>query len=97
MGVTKYYEIVKSNWALEKLAREERFYLESQLLPTWHSGKEAACQGRRCKRRGFEPWIRKIPLEEKMANHSGSLDCKNSMDREAWGLQSMGSQRVRHD
>ena len=25
------------------------------------SGKEAACQSERCKRLGFDPWVRKIP------------------------------------
>ena len=29
-------------------------------LPKWLSGKEAACQCRRCKRHGFDPWVRKI-------------------------------------
>ena len=27
----------------------------------WLSGKESACQCRRRKRRGFDPWVRKIP------------------------------------
>ena len=27
-------------------------------LPWWHNGKESACQ---CRRRGFNPWSRKIP------------------------------------
>ena len=30
-------------------------------LPRWHSGKESACQCRRFKRLGFDPWIEKIP------------------------------------
>ena len=30
-------------------------------LCRWHSGKESACQCRRCKRCGFEPRVRKIP------------------------------------
>ena len=30
------------------------------------SGKEPAFQCRRCKRRGFNPWVGKIPLEEGM-------------------------------
>ena len=30
-------------------------------LPRWHSGKEPTCQSRRHKRRGFDPWVRKIP------------------------------------
>ena len=30
-------------------------------LPTWLSGQESACQGRRCRRRGFNLWVGKIP------------------------------------
>ena len=29
-------------------------------LPQWLSAKESACQCRRCKRRGFDPWFGKI-------------------------------------
>ena len=36
-------------------------------------GKEPACQRRRHKRRGFDPWVRKIPTEEGMATHSSFL------------------------
>ena len=32
-------------------------------LPRWLSEKESVCQCRRCKRLGFDPWVRKIPLE----------------------------------
>ena len=31
------------------------------LLPCWLSGKESACQCRRHRRRGFNPWVGKIP------------------------------------
>ena len=31
----------------------------------WHSGKEFTCQCRRCKRRGFDPWVGKIPWRRK--------------------------------
>ena len=31
------------------------------MLPSGTSGKEPACQCRRHKRRGFDPWVRKIP------------------------------------
>ena len=34
-------------------------------LPRWRSGKESACQCRRCGRRRFDPWIRKIPWRRK--------------------------------
>ena len=36
------------------------------------------------------------PLENEMATHSCSC-LENSMDRGAWWVQSMGSQRVAHD
>ena len=37
------------------------------------------------------------PLEEEMATHSSILAWKIPWTEEAGGLQSMGSQRVRHD
>jgi len=30
-------------------------------LPWWLRGKDSTCQWRRHKRRGFDPWVRKIP------------------------------------
>ena len=36
-------------------------------------GKEAACQYRRPERCGFDPWVRKIPLEKEMATHPSIL------------------------
>ena len=42
-------------------------------FPGGASGKEPACQCRRHKRHGFDPWVRKIPLEEGMATHSSFL------------------------
>ena len=36
-------------------------------LPWWLSGKESTCQ---CRRRGFDPWVRKIPLKKEMETHS---------------------------
>ena len=37
------------------------------------------------------------PLESEMATHFQYSCLENSMDRGAWGLQSMGLQKVRHD
>ena len=34
-------------------------------LPRWFSGKESTCQCRRCRRRVFNPWVRKIPWRRK--------------------------------
>ena len=31
----------------------------------WYSSKESACRCRRCKRWGFDPWVRKIPWRRK--------------------------------
>ena len=34
-------------------------------FPRWCSGKESTCQCRRLKRRGFDPWVWKIPWTRK--------------------------------
>ena len=34
-------------------------------LPRWIGGKESTCKCRRCKRRRFDPWVRKIPWSKK--------------------------------
>jgi len=52
------------------------------------------------RRRGFNPWVRKIPLEEEMENPLQYSCPKNPMGRAAWQgteLQSKGSQRVRYN
>ena len=64
--------------------------LTSKLFtPIGTSGKESACQWRRHKRHGFNPWIRKIP---RIGN--GNLlqySClENPMDRGAWQVAAHG-------
>ena len=52
-------------------------------FPGVASGKESACQCRRCKRHVFDPWIRKIPW----GGHGNPLQysrLENPMDRRAW-------------
>ena len=48
-----------------------------------------------------ETWVqslgRKDPLEEGLATHSSILAWRTPWTEEPGGLQSMGSQRVRHD
>ena len=48
-----------------------------------------------------ETWTRslgqKVPLEKEVATHSSILAWRIPWTEEAVGLQSMGSQRVRHD
>ena len=56
-----------------------------QGLPCGSAGKESVCQCRKLKKQGFNPWVRKIPLEEEMATHSSILaTLENSMERGVW-------------
>ena len=48
-------------------------------------------------RHGFDPWVRKIPLEEGMTTHSSILAWRITRTEEPGWLQSMGSQRVEHN
>ena len=45
----------------------------------------------------FDPWVGKIPLEKEMVTHSSILAWEIPWTEEPGGIQSMGSQRVRHD
>ena len=40
---------------------------------------------------GFDPWVRKIPLEEEIATHSSTLAWKIPWTEKPGMLQSMGS------
>ena len=46
-------------------------------IPKWLSDNETACQCRRCRRHGFNPWVGKIPLKEGMATHSSTIARKS--------------------
>ena len=62
----------------------------------WYSGKEFTCQCRRCKRPGFDPWVRKIPWRR--AWQPTPYAClENSMGTGVWWATSMGLQRVGHN
>ena len=64
-----------------------------QLRFWWHNSKESACQ---CRRHLFDPWVRKISWRRKWQN-SSILAWKILWTEEPGGLQSLGSQRVRHN
>ena len=55
----------------------------SLCFPGRVSGKEPACQCRRCKRCRFNPWVGKIPWRRKWQPTSVFL-LENPMDRGAW-------------
>ena len=65
-------------------------------FPGGSSGKEPTCQ---C--RGYETQVRSLgwedPLEKDMATHSTILAWRIPWTAKPGGLQSMGSQRVRHN
>ena len=56
-------------------------------FPGGASGKEPACHCRRCKRRGFDPWVRKILWRRawQPTPETNQYSClENPMDRGAW-------------
>jgi len=55
-------------------------------FPGGTRGKELTCQCRRCRRHGFDPWVRKIPLEEGMATHSSILAWRIPWTKDYMGL-----------
>ena len=67
-----------------------------QELPRRRQCKESACQCRRPRHR-FSSWVRRIPLEQEMATRCSILAWEMPWTEEPAGLQSRGSQRVRHD
>ena len=66
-------------------------------IPVDPSGKESICQCRRHKRWKFDPSCLEDPLEQGMVTHSSILIWRIPRIEEPGRLQSMESQRVRHD
>ena len=63
-------------------------------FPGGASGKEPACQCRRCKRHKFDPWVGKILQRKECQLTSVFLPGESQWTEEPGRLQSMGSQRV---
>ena len=55
------YGVAQSWTRLKRLSSSSR----RNGFPDGASGKESACRCRRCKGRGFYPWVEKIPLRRK--------------------------------
>ena len=72
-------------------------YICTMGFPGGPSDKDPACQSRRHKRHGFDPWVGKIPLEKGMATHSSTLAWRIPWTEEPGALYPSGSQRVGHD
>ena len=82
-----------NSWSLLKLTSIESVTLFNHFIvvcmytyirgfPGEASGKEPACQCRRCQRCRFTPWIRKVPWEGTNSLQYSYLE--NPMDRGAW-------------
>ena len=58
-----------SEWIAEMIqgtrGRKWNYFVMLRHFPGGASGKEYACQCRRLKRHGFDPWVRKIPWSRK--------------------------------
>ena len=89
-----------NKWKGRKYAQTT--YLTRDLYPKYRgspggaNSKEPTCQCRRSKRR-VQSLGHEDPLEEGMATHSSILARRIQWTEEPGGLQSMESQRVRHD
>ena len=66
-------------------------------FPGGESSKEPACQCRRHRRHGFDPWGLEDLLEKEMATYSGILAWRILWIEEPGRLQSTGLQRIRYD
>ena len=67
-----------------------------QGFPGGATGKEPAYKCRKLKRRGFNPWVGKIPWRRAW-NPLQQSCLENPMDRGAWQATILVLQRVRHD
>ena len=65
-------------------------------LSSWGSGKESACQCRRWRKPGFDPWVRNIPWREKWQPIPVLLPGKSRGQRSLVGYSPHGP-RVRHN
>ena len=85
---------VEQPWkAVSKFYKNKYSIIWISGFPWWLSHRELACQCRRHRRHGFDPWVRKIPLEEKVVTYSSILAGKTPWAEEPGRLQSIGSQR----
>ena len=74
--------IIHGNGSMNYLAIKCRIWPG---FPGGASGKESACQCRRCKGHRFDPWVRKVPWERNDSPLQNSY-LENPRDRGAWQI-----------
>ena len=67
------------------------WYTRDWGLPWWLSGKQFACQCRKCRRRGFDPWVGKIPWKREWLTSPVFLPGKSHEQRTLAGYSSWGA------
>ena len=85
-----------SPWSLKESGTTEQLSTASELFgfPGCTSGKEPACQCRRCR---FNPWVMKIPWKGKWPPTPVFLPRKSHRQRSLQGYSPRGCKRVRQD
>ena len=58
-------KLMLSCWQVVDIRDIRYIWYKRYQLPRWLRGKESACWCTRCKRRGFDPWVGKIPWNRK--------------------------------
>ena len=78
-----------ADWAVGRVRRRKEALLSGGTArsPSWLSGKEAACQYRRCR---FDPWAGKIPWRRKWPTHSRILGQRFHGQRSLAGYSPQG-------
>ena len=69
---------------------------KSRIRMIGSSGKESACQYRRCRGYKFNPWVEKIPWTKK-CQYTPVSYLENAMDRGDWQATVLGLRRVGQD
>ena len=82
----------------ELITAKTLIWKSSARVSQWLSSKEPACQCRRHKRCGFDPWVGKILWRRAWSSTPGSLPGESvPRTEEPGGLQPIGLQKVRYN
>ena len=92
------HEVAKSQTRLKRLGSSSiesvnRYLLCNHVYGMW-SGKEPACQCRRHKRHGFDPWVGKIPWRRKWQSTPALLTGKSHGWRSLIGYSPWGRKEL---
>ena len=69
-------------------------HLANNRLPRWRSDRESACQGRRSRRHGYDPWVGMIPWRRKWQPTPVFLPGKTQEQRSLVGYRPWGHKEL---